>query len=105
MIESENKPLTFRSFIAFTTPTIIMMVFLSLYTIIDGIFVSRFVGQSALSAVNITLPLMTFTWGSAIMFATGGNAILAKKLEKPKQPKQSKTLLSSSYFLPSLESF
>ncbi|MDO4926663.1 MAG: hypothetical protein Q3980_13525 [Turicibacter sp.] len=47
MIESENKPLTFRSFIAFTTPTIIMMVFLSLYTIIDGIFVSRFIGQSA----------------------------------------------------------
>ncbi len=95
MIESENKPLTFRSFIAFTTPTMIMMVFLSLYTIIDGIFVSRFVGQSALSAVNITLPLMTLTWGIAIMFATGGSAIVAKKFGEAKatEAKQNFTLI------------
>ncbi len=73
----------------------IMMVFLSLYTIIDGIFVSRFVGQSALSAVNINLPLMTLTWGIAIMFATGGSAIVAKKFGEGKatEAKQNFTLI------------
>ena len=72
-----------------------MMVFLSLYTIIDGIFVSRFVGQSALSAVNINLPLMTLTWGIAIMFATGGSAIVAKKFGEGKatEAKQNFTLI------------
>lgn len=62
----------------------IMMVFLSLYTIIDGVFVSRFVGQDALSAINITVPLMTLTWGVAVMFATGGSAIVAKKFGENK---------------------
>ncbi len=69
---------------AFTTPTMIMMVFLSLYTIIDGVFVSRFVGQNALSAINITLPLVSLTYGIAIMFATGGSAIVAKKFGEGK---------------------
>ena len=79
----------------FTIPTMIMMVFLSLYTIIDGIFVSRFVGQDALSAINITLPLSTLTWGIAIMFATGGSAIVAKKLGegRPLEAKQNFTLI------------
>ncbi len=61
-----------------------MMVFLSLYTIIDGVFVSRFVGQNALSAINITLPLVSLTYGIAIMFATGGSAIVAKKFGEGK---------------------
>lgn len=79
----------------FTIPTMIMMVFLSLYTIIDGVFVSRFVGQAALSAINITLPLTTLTWGVAIMFATGGSAIVAKKLGEgnPLEAKQNFTLI------------
>lgn len=68
----------------FTIPTMIMMVFLSLYTIIDGVFVSRFVGQDALSAINITVPLMTLTWGVSVMFATGGSAIVAKKFGENK---------------------
>ena len=79
LLNTDSKQLTFKSFMAFTTPTMIMIVFLSLYTIIDGIFVSRFVGQNALSAINITLPLISLTYGIAFMFATGGSAIVAKK--------------------------
>lgn len=79
LMNTDSKQLTFKSFMAFTTPTMIMIVFLSLYTIIDGIFVSRFVGQNALSAINITLPLISLTYGIAFMFATGGSAIVAKK--------------------------
>lgn len=81
-MNTDSKQLTFKSFMAFTTPTMIMIVFLSLYTIIDGIFVSRFVGQNALSAINITLPLISLTYGIAFMFATGGSAIVAKNLGK-----------------------
>ena len=81
-MNTDSKQLTFKSFMAFTTPTMIMIVFLSLYTIIDGIFVSRFVGQNALSAINITLPLISLTYGIAFMFATGGSAIVAKKFGK-----------------------
>lgn len=84
-MNTDSKQLTFKSFMAFTTPTMIMMIFLSLYTIIDGIFVSRFVGQNALSAINITLPLVCLTNGIAIMFATGGSAIVAKKFGEGKQ--------------------
>lgn len=82
----------------------IMMVFLSLYTIIDGIFVSRFVGQSALSAINITLPLVTLTYGVAIMFATGGSAIVAKKFGegKPLEAKQNFSLIIGFSILLSL---
>ena len=49
-----------------------MMIFMSLYTIVDGIFVCRFVGSSALSAVNIVYPLVSVVIGLGVMLATGG---------------------------------
>ena len=57
-----------------------MMIFMSLYTIVDGIFVSRFVGSSALSAVNIVYPLVSVVIGLGVMLATGGSAVVARKL-------------------------
>ena len=48
-------------------PTILMMSFMSLYTIVDGAFVSRFVGTDALSAVNIAYPYVNFLLGTSIM--------------------------------------
>ena len=53
MSTSINQNFTTRSLLKFALPSIIMMVFMSCYTIVDGIFVSRFVGSNALSAVNI----------------------------------------------------
>ena len=57
-----------------------MMIFMSLYTIVDGIFVCRFVGSSALSAVNIVYPLVSVVIGLGVMLATGGSAVVARKL-------------------------
>lgn len=90
-----NKQLTLKSFLVFTFPTMIMMIFLSLYTIIDGVFVSRVVGQNALSAINIFLPLWVALNGIAVMFATGGSAIVAKNFGegKPEQAKQHFSLI------------
>ncbi|MDO4534461.1 MAG: MATE family efflux transporter [Clostridium perfringens] len=75
-----DKEITFFSLIRFTLPTVIMMVFLSLYTIIDGIFISRFVGASALSSTNIVFPVMSLLFAIGIMFATGGSAIVGKTM-------------------------
>ncbi len=75
-----SKSFTFPSLIRFTLPTMVMMVVFSLYTIVDGVFVSRFVGTNALSGINIVFPAVSLTYAIAIMLATGGSAIIAKKL-------------------------
>ena len=71
---------TFVSLIKFALPTIIMMVFTSLYTIVDGIFVSRLVGKDALSAINIVYPMISIIGAIAVMLASGGSAIIARKM-------------------------
>ena len=75
-----SKKHNFFSLIKFTGPTIIMMVFMSLYTMVDGVFVSNLVGSDALSAINIAYPAMSLVVAVAIMFATGSSAIIASKM-------------------------
>lgn len=75
-----TKEFNFGSLMKFALPTVIMMIFTSLYTIVDGIFVSRFVGTDALSAVNVAFPLINVVLAVAIMLATGGSAIIARKI-------------------------
>lgn len=72
------------SLMKFVLPTVFMMVFMSLYTIVDGIFVSRFVGGEALAALNIVLPVPSVIWAITIMFATGSCAIISKHLGERK---------------------
>ncbi|PHV69689.1 MATE family efflux transporter [Sporanaerobium hydrogeniformans] len=64
----------------FALPSIIMMLFMSLYSIIDGVFVSRFVGSQALSALNIVYPVISLLIGLGVMLATGGSALIGKTL-------------------------
>lgn len=80
-----DEKLTFRSLIKYTFPTIVMMMFFSLYTIVDGIFISRFVGAHALSATNIVYPLVGLLLGISIMFATGGSAIVARLMGEKRE--------------------
>lgn len=72
-----------------------MMMFFALYTIVDGIFISRFVGANALSATNIIYPVINIVQGLSIMLATGGSAIIAKLMgeEKNKEAKEGFTFL------------
>ncbi len=71
-------------------PTILMMSFMSLYTIVDGAFVSRFVGTDALSAVNIAYPYVNFVLGISIMLGTGGCALVMKKVGEGKNDEAKK---------------
>ncbi len=74
----------FSSLMKFTLPTIIMMIFMSIYIMVDGIFVARFVNTDALSAVNITYPALSLVVALGIMIATGGSAIVAKQMGEGK---------------------
>ncbi|MEI3306812.1 MAG: MATE family efflux transporter [Dysosmobacter sp.] len=69
----------------FALPNIVMMVFLSLYTIVDGMFISRYVGTLALSAVNMSYPLNSLEMALGIMLGTGGSAVIARELGEGKE--------------------
>lgn len=80
-----DKKFTFTSLLSFAIPNIIMMISLSMYIIIDGMFVARLIGTTALSAVNMFYPAICLEMAVAIMIATGGSAIVARKLGEGKQ--------------------
>lgn len=80
-----SKEFTTSSLIKFAFPNIIMMVFFSFYTIVDGMFVSNLVGTLALSSINMSYPLMSLQLALGVMFSTGGSAIIAKKLGEGKE--------------------
>ena len=75
-----SQHFTIKSLLKFALPTILMMIFMGLYTIVDTIFVARFVNTNALSAFNIVCPVMNLIVGLGTMLATGGSAIVARKM-------------------------
>ena len=92
MSMSLNQEFTPLKLLRFASPSIIMMIFMSMYTIIDGMFVSRFVGSNALSATNIVYPVINIMIAIATMMATGGNAIISKYLGEGKKEKAKERL-------------
>ena len=79
-----NKPVTAGNMLGFAVPTMIRMVFISMYSIVDGIVVSNFVGSIGLSAINIVYPVLNITMALAFMFGMGANALIGKKLGEGK---------------------
>lgn len=73
------RPFNLKTMARFSLPTMAMMMMLSLYTIVDGLFVSNFVGTDALSSINILMLVIAVINGIGIMFASGGSAIVARK--------------------------
>lgn len=67
-------------FLNYAIPSALAMFVASLYTVIDGIFVGQGVGDQALAAVNIVIPLTIMLFGMATMFAVGGGALISKNL-------------------------
>ncbi|MCI8349033.1 MAG: MATE family efflux transporter [Firmicutes bacterium] len=79
-----NKQINIKNMLFFTIPTMIRMIFVSMYTIVDGIVVSNFVGSLGLSAINIVYPVLNIAMAMAFMLAAGSNAIIGKKLGEGK---------------------
>ncbi|MDD7601562.1 MAG: MATE family efflux transporter [Firmicutes bacterium] len=84
--------LGYGNVLQFTLPTIIMIVFASMYGIIDGIVVANFIGSDALAANNIVYPLVTVIMAVNYMFATGGNAVIARKMGEGRQQEANRFL-------------
>lgn len=75
-----SEHFTYKKLLLFTVPTIIMMIFTSLYGIVDGLFVSNFVGKTAFAAVNLILPFPTILSAIGFMIGTGGSALISKTM-------------------------
>ena len=96
--------INFSWLIMFALPTIVSSVFSSLYTTVDGIFVARLVDTDALSAVNITMPMIMLSSALGMMFGSGGNALVAKKIGEGKheEAREDFSLLMLTAFIFSL---
>lgn len=99
----EHK-ISFRWLILFALPTILSSIFMNLYTAVDGVFVARWVNTDALSAINITMPMTYLASALGMMFGSGGNALVAKKIGegKHREAQEDFSLLMLSAFVFSL---
>ena len=79
-----EKPVTLKHILKFAVPTIAMTVFMSFYTMVDGLFVSNLIGTNALSAINLTAPIIQVVTAVSTMLATGGSAVIMKKMGEQK---------------------
>ena len=69
----------------FVFPSIMMMIFTSIYSVVDGLFVSNFVGKTAFAAVNLTAPVSMVLAAAGFMIGTGGSALIGKTLGEGKK--------------------
>lgn len=69
---------TYRRLIRFTIPSIAMMVFVSVYGAVDGLFVSNFVGTTAFASLNLIMPFIMVISATGFMMGAGGSAIIGK---------------------------
>lgn len=75
-----SEHFTYNKLLRFVFPSIVMMVFTSIYSVVDGLFVSNFVGKTALASINLILPFLMGLSALGFMIGTGGSAIVAKTL-------------------------
>lgn len=75
-----SEHFTYSKLLRFTLPSITMMIFTSIYSVVDGIFVSNFAGKTPFAAINLIMPLLIITGAPGFMIGTGGSAIVAKTM-------------------------
>lgn len=82
-----NREITLKSLLQFTLPSIIMLVFSSIYSIVDGIFAAHFINTNAFAATNIVYPVLGVIIAIGTMFGTGATAIVATKMGEGQEKK------------------
>lgn len=73
-----DQKISIKLLLRFALPSVLSMIFTSIYTSIDGMFVSRLISTNALSAINIVWPIITISYALGAMMGSGGAAIVAK---------------------------
>lgn len=85
-----TEKITFRRILAFTFPTILMMLIQQSYAMIDGIFIANQLGDAALSSLTLISPYLNFITAVASMLASGGSAVVMKKMGEQKKTRSRK---------------
>lgn len=80
-----SEHFTYKKIFRFALPSIVMMVFTSIYGVVDGTFVSNFVGKTSFAAVNLVWPFLMILGAFGFMIGTGGSALVAKTLGENKK--------------------
>ena len=82
---------TYKKLIRFTIPSVIMLIFTSIYGVVDGIFVSNFAGKTPFAAINLIMPVFLIIGGIGFMIGTGGSALVARYLGEGQKEKANET--------------
>lgn len=78
---------TYKRLFRFVLPSIVMMIFTSIYGVVDGLFVSNFAGKTEFAAVNLIMPFPMLLGAFGFMIGTGGSAVVSKTLGEGKEDK------------------
>lgn len=78
MAVSLSEHFTYKKLLAFTAPSILMMIFTSIYYVVDGFFVSNYAGETQFAAVNFIMPFIIIFGSIGFMFGAGGSALISK---------------------------
>ena len=88
-----------KKLMQFVLPSIIMMMFTSIYSVVDGFFISNCVGANALASVNLIMPILMMVGAIGFMIGTGGSAIVSKTLGEGKEEKANQYFSMLIYFV------
>ena len=88
---------TYRKLLKFTLPSIIMMIFTSIYGVVDGIFVSNYAGKTPFAAINLIMPVFFIIGAIGFMIGTGGSALVARFLGEKREKKANETFSMLTY--------
>ena len=91
------KKKIFKTIFKYAIPNVISMWIFTLYTMIDGIFISRFVGSIALAGVNLALPLINFIFSISIMIGVGSSTLIAIKFGENKYDEGNKIFTLATF--------
>lgn len=94
-----SEHFTYKKLIKFTIPTIIMMIFTSIYGVVDGIFVSNYVGSDSFAAVNLIMPILMILGTIGFMIGTGGSALISKTIGEGNKEKANEYFSMLIYLL------
>ncbi len=82
-----SEHFTYHKLLRFTLPTIVMLIFTSIYGVVDGVFVSNFAGKTAFAAVNLIMPALMIFATVGFMLGTGGSAVVARVMGEGDLPR------------------
>lgn len=90
---------TYPKLLRFVAPSIVMIIFTSIYSVVDGLFVSRYVGKTPFAAINLIMPALMILQSVGLMIGTGGTAIVGKTLGEGEQEKANQYFSMLTYVL------